>query len=451
MLSTWLAKVIGGKHYGLPRLVRNLEIDTRKLKGGEVFIPLKGSRFDGHSFIGEAVSKGAIGFLFEKNKVSPQRLKVLTQKAFAIEVENTYQALKRLAVFKRNQFRGKEIIAVTGSAGKTTTKELIAHLLGGSFSVYKTPGNLNSKIGLPLSLANADPNADFWVFEVGTDRRGNIKELTEILRPTFAVLTSVSPSHLEGLRNFENLLCAKGEIFLPRGVKKTVLPSELLKCYKTLLEDKRFLTFGENGIKATSYRFLKEGKTLIEFPEFRVTVSLLGKGIVKAVETAVAVLKLLDFNPKGFANLFETFRGEWGRMQPVLGEDFLIIADFYNANPLSVRLALETLSEVEGYKRRIAILGDMLELGEEEILHHESLGEFINTLPLNEVYLYGKLTEFTCKKVTKRCFHFQSAKQLEEFLKRKHPQRGTVYLIKGSRAMAMERFAKVLLDVLAQK
>ncbi|HIP86648.1 MAG TPA: UDP-N-acetylmuramoyl-tripeptide--D-alanyl-D-alanine ligase, partial [Aquifex sp.] len=329
MLSTLLAEVVGGKHYGLPRLVRSFEIDTRKLKGGEVFIPLKGIRFDGHSFVEEAVYKGALGFLFETNKISPQRLKVLTRKTFAIEVENTYRALKRWAFFRRKRFRGKGVLAVTGSAGKTTTKELIAHLLGGFFSVYKTPGNLNSKIGLPLSLANANLNADFWVFEVGTDRRGNIKKLTEILNPTFAVLTSVSPSHLEGLRNFENLLCAKGEIFLQRSVKKAVLPSNLLKFYKILVTEKKFITFGENEIKAKSYRFLKDGKTLIEFPEFKVAVPLLGKGVVKAVETAVAVLKLLGFNPKEFTNLFETFRGEWGRMQPILGEGFLIIADFY--------------------------------------------------------------------------------------------------------------------------
>jgi UDP-N-acetylmuramoyl-tripeptide--D-alanyl-D-alanine ligase len=421
-----------------------VEIDTRKLRGGELFIPLKGQRFDGHTFIGEAISKGAIGFLFEKDKIAPQRLKLLTRRAFAIEVKDTYEALKRLALFKRKRFRGKEVIAITGSAGKTTTKELIAHLLGGFFDVYKTPGNFNSKIGLPLALANADENADFWVFEVGTDRRGNIRELTEILKPTFGVLTSVSPSHLEGFGNFENLLCAKGEIFLPESVKKAVLPQGLLTCYQTLLREKEFLTFGGKGVRVTSYRFLKEGKTLLEFPSFKVKVPLLGKGIVKAVETAVATLKLLGLNPTEFVHRFETFRGEWGRMQPLLGDGYLVIADFYNANPLSTKLALETLVEVEGYNRRVAILGAMMELGEEELLHHHALGEFINTLPLDEVYLYGEPMKFACQRITKRCYHFTNPQRLEEFLRKKHPQRGTVYLLKGSRGMAMERFLPAL-------
>ena len=444
MFSLRLAQILGGKHYGPPRWIRRVEIDTRKLRGGEFFIPLKGKRFDGHAFIGEAIAKGAIGFLFEKNKVSPQRLKSLTQRAFAIEVGNTYEALKRLAVFKRKQFGGREIIAVTGSAGKTTTKELIAHLLAGPFEVYKTPGNFNSKIGLPLALANADERADFWVFEVGADRRGNIRELTQILKPTFAVLTSVSPSHLEGFGNFENLLCAKGEIFLPRSVKRAVLPKELLNCYRALLKEREFLTFGGEDVKVVSYRFLKEGKTLLEFPEFKVKVPLLGKGIVRAVETAVATLKLLGLNPADFIPRFETFRGEWGRMQPLLGDGYLVIADFYNANPLSTRLALETLAEVEGYDRRVAILGAMLELGEEEVLHHRALGEFINTLPLDEVYLYGEPMKFACQKIRKRCYHFNEPERLEEFIRKRHPQRGTVYLLKGSRGMAMERFLPAL-------
>jgi len=175
------------------------------------------------------------------------------------------------------------------------------------------------------------------------------------------------------------------------GVKKAVLHQEVVDCYRSLLVGKEYRTF-KGFLK---YRFTREGKTEIEIDRFRVVVPLLGIGVVRSVEISLEVLKLLGLNPEGFLDAFSTFRGERGRMQPLLGEGFLVIDDTYNANPLSVKLALETLVKVEGYTKRVAILGDMLELGKEEIELHRELGRFINTLPLEGVYLYGNLTRYT--------------------------------------------------------
>ena len=440
MFSLKLAKHLKGKHYGLPRSFKGVSIDSRTVKGGDLFVPLRGSKVDGHNFIGDAVNKGAVGFLFERGRLNPSLLQKFTRRAFAIEVENTFLALKEIARLRRGEFKGKEIIAITGTAGKTTTKELLAHLLGSRFRVYKSPKNLNSQIGLPLALANADPEADYWIFELGASERGNLKGLTEILKPTFGVITSVGKAHLEGFKNFENLLCAKGEILIPRWVKKAVLPQEVFDRYRSLLVGKEYRTF--KGI--LKYRFTREGKTEIEIDRFRVVVPLLGIGVVRSVEISLEVLKLLGLNPEGFLDAFSSFRGERGRMQPLLGEGFLVIDDTYNANPLSVKLALETLVEVEGYTKRVAILGDMLELGKEEIELHRELGRFINILPLEEVYLYGDLTRYTCEGITtKRCFHFTDKNLLKEVLKKRHPQRGTVYLLKGSRGTRMEELLEV--------
>jgi UDP-N-acetylmuramoyl-tripeptide--D-alanyl-D-alanine ligase len=440
MFSLRLAKLLRGSHYGLPRSFIGVSIDSRTVKGGELFIPLKGSKFDGHTFIGKAIENGAVGFLFEKGRLSGEELQKLSRRAFAIEVKDTFSALKEIARLRREEFKGKEIIAITGTAGKTTTKELIAHLLGAKFEVYKSPKNLNSQIGLPLALANANPHADYWVFELGASERGNIKGLTDTLKPTFGVITSVGRAHLEGFGSFESLLCAKGEILLPESVKKAVLPSEVLDCYKTLLGNKKFLTT-KGDLK---YRFTKEGKTEIDLNGLKISVPLLGVGVVRSVETSVRVLELLKLPLGDFVEAFETFRGEWGRMQPLLGDGFLVINDAYNANPLSVKLALETLVKVEGYPKRVAILGDMLELGKEEEKLHRELGRFLDKLPLEEIYLYGNLTKFTHEEIkTKRCYHFEDKELLKEFLRKRHPQRGTVYLIKGSRGTKMEELLEV--------
>ena len=446
MYSLRLAKSLKGRHYGLPRTSKGVSINSKTIKGGELFIPLKGSRFDGHTFIGEALKRGAVGFLFERGKLSPSELQKLTRRAFAVEVKNTFSALKDIAHLRRGEFRGREIIAITGSAGKTTTKELIAHLLASRFEVYKTPGNLNSQIGLPIALANADPNADFWVFELGADRRGNITALGELLKPTLSVLTSIGKAHLEGFGNFENLLCAKGEIFLPPSVKKAVIPKAVEYCYKHLLEGKEYLTFESGGdIEISNYRFTKEGKTLVEVEGQVLGIPLLGEGIVKATETALGVLKLLGLPWEEFTEAFSTFRGEWGRMQPLLGDGYLVINDAYNANPLSVTSAIRTLSKIEGYQKRVLILGDMLELGKDEIEEHLKVGKLIEQSPIDEVCLFGNLTRYTCRTVkTKRCFYSSNKDLLKEILGKNHPQKGIVYLVKGSRGMRMEEFLPVL-------
>ncbi len=446
MFSLFLSKTFGWKHRGIPKTFEGVSINSKTVKGGELFVPLKGKRFDGHTFIGEALSKGAVGFLFERGKLSGKALKRLTEKAFAVEVEDTFQALKKIARLRRELFEGKEIVAITGTAGKTTTKELLAHLLSQVGRTYKSSGNLNSQVGMPLALANADPTADYWVFELGASERGNIKNLTRILEPTLSVLTSLGKAHLEGFKSFENLVKAKGEIFEPRSVKKAVLPERFLKLYRDLLDEKEVETFG-GSFKVSRYRFTAEGKTLLTLEGDTFEVPLLGEGIVKAVETAAAVLKLLNLPWRELLKEgLPTFKGERGRMRPILGKGYLVIDDSYNANPLSMELALRTLTKVEGYKRRVAILGEMLELGTESVHEHEKLGDLIEELPIDEVYLFGEEMEPTCKRIkTKPCHLFLDKEGLLKTLKRKEPRKGTVYLVKGSRGTKMEETLEALI------
>jgi len=438
MYSLFLSKLLKRKHFGTPRVFRKVFINSKEVETRGLFIPLKGRKHDGHIFLEEALSKGAAGFLFEKGKVEKERLKRLTRRAFAVEVGDTLKALKILAQYKREQFRGKEIIALTGSAGKTTTKELIAHLLGGSYTVYKTPGNLNSLVGLPLSLANADLNAEYWVFEMGTDRRGNLKSLSSLLKPTFGVIAALGKAHTEGLKTFENLLCAKGEILLPDTVRKAVFPKGFENCYKQLVD---LWKTPEESFPIISYRFTREGKTAANLKGFKVEIPIPGRGILKAAQITLTVLKLLNLPIVEFLENFKTFKGEWGRMQPLFFGDYLVINDSYNANHLSVKEALLTLSEIEGYRHRVAILGDMLELGAYEEEEHRKVGRLLNRLPIDEVYLYGRAVKRSCEEIEKpKCFYSKDKEQLIRLLKKAHPKKGTVYLIKGSRGLKMEDF-----------
>ncbi|MEO2153838.1 MAG: UDP-N-acetylmuramoyl-tripeptide--D-alanyl-D-alanine ligase [Aquificota bacterium] len=457
MYSLLISSVVGGKHKGIPRWGKRFCIDSRQIKEGDIFIPLKGQKFDAHLFVEEAFKRGALGFIVQKGKLKQSLIEKISRRGFVIEVENTFEALKKIASYKRKIFKGSEIIAITGTAGKTTTKELIAHLLKSKFSVYKTPGNLNSRIGLPLALANADERANFQVFEVGSDGRGNITRLLKILKPSVGVLTSLGLAHLSGFKNFENLVCAKGEIFDPYGVcsfktfpfqglKKIVLPARWKEFYKVLFEDRKVVLFSEGELKITSWRFTKEGKTLIELQNRKIEIPLLGLGLISAVEAALGTLQALGLDGEDFVQEFKTFKGEWGRMQPLKGENFLVIDDSYNANPLSMETALKTLTLVEGYKERVAILGDMLELGNLTVEEHKKLGLLLEELPITEVYLYGEYTRYTAEVIkSKPVFWSDKKEKLFEILKKRdHPRKGAVYLIKGSRGCKMEQFLEVL-------
>ncbi|HID66679.1 MAG TPA: hypothetical protein EYP32_07910 [Aquificaceae bacterium] len=189
-----LSKIVHGDFSGDNLRVSKFSIDSRDLRGGEVFIALKGSKFDGHDFIKEAFEKGAIGVISEKDINVPKG-------KFVIKVDSSLEALRKIASFKRKIFKGK-VIGIAGSVGKTTTKELVAYLLSKVGKTYKTPGNLNSQIGLPLAIANAPLDVNFWVLEHGASKRGEIRKLIEITKPHVRLITTIGEEHLEGFSKF---------------------------------------------------------------------------------------------------------------------------------------------------------------------------------------------------------------------------------------------------------
>ncbi len=430
MRAKELAKILGGELYGEDLPFKAFSIDSRKIKEGEVFVPLKGKRFDGHTFIEDAlkVGVGSLGRIDFK----PKRGK------FYLKVEEPYKALIKLAKFKRQNSRAT-FIGVCGSAGKTTTKELIAFLLSKRFKTYKSEGNLNSRVGLPLCLANLKENVDFGVFELGASQEGDVLFLSKILRPKIRVITALGEEHLETFKSLEGVIRGNGEIF--KDFKEddwAVVPHYAKKFYKL----KRVITFGEGGeLRAECVRVEEEG-TYFTFEGKEVFIPLISKGIVNNTLCAFGVLRALGLEPKDFIKHLRDFYGVEGRMRTYKVKGITLIDDTYNSNPLSLRNAVETLLSLKG--RRIGVFGDMLELGRYSKKYHEELGKL--SRPLDLTLLYGREVVHSLKENPK-ALYFKSKGELANYLK-ENLKEGDLVLFKASRGMRLEEVLREVLSFL---
>jgi UDP-N-acetylmuramoyl-tripeptide--D-alanyl-D-alanine ligase len=428
-----VARAVGGELKGKGDLrVTRVCTDTRRLEEGDLFVALKGSRFDGHDFIGEAYRRGALCAVSERPLDPPEGRALIL-------VKDTPRALRDLGRFRREAFGGT-VVGVTGSVGKTTTKEIIAHLLSEVGPTYRSYGNLNSQIGVPLVLSNLPPWASYAVIEMGASERGEMAKLVDIVRPRIRVLTAVGEEHLEGFGSLEGVIRENGQIFKDFGEEDlAVLPHYALRFYR--LPRNRVVTFGEGGdLRCESLRLTENGTEFLFRGEvFRVRV--LSLGIVENVLAGFGVLKVLGYDPRDFREKLSEFRGVRGRMSLLDFGDFKVIDDTYNANPPSVKNALRTLALLRTSSRRIAVLGDMLELGSHSEDLHREIGAFSARLPIDLVIFYGREMRYAHEERVRRgapSLHFTSMEDLTEALL-KWACCKNIILLKGSRGMKMER------------
>ncbi len=427
-----IASLLGGILIGnAEATIEGVSIDSRKISGGELFFALKGERHDGHSFVMDALSKGAVGAVVE-------RLLPVPEGKFIVVVGSVLEALRRLARWKRENFKGR-VIGVAGSVGKTTTKELIYHLLSKVSKAYRSEGNLNSQIGLPLVLANMPQEADYTVLELGASRVGDVLSLTKLSEPSVRVITAIGEEHLQTFRSLENVIKGNGEIFYGFDEESwAVLPSNI-KAYYDLPPD-RLITFGEGSeLRASGVRLSLKGT------EFRIgdeafSIPVLSRGVVENVLASFGVLKALGHEPEEFREALMSFRAPEGRMNLIDRGDFFLIDDTYNANPPSVKNAVRTLCSLETSSKRVAVLGDMLELGEESPRLHAEIGKFVAQQGVDCALFYGREMEEAykeCKRYGGVCFFFREKESLkEEMLKWMKDK--NIILLKGSRGMRME-------------
>lgn len=428
--------------------VLKVETDTRGDLTDALFIALKGPRFDGHDFIQEAFDKGAVCVISEREED-------LARNKPVIKVESTHKALKDLAKNYITNFK-IPIVAVTGSVGKTTTKDMIASVLSTKYKTFKTEGNFNNEIGLPLSVLKLDKSYQAAVFELGMSNFGEIHELADIVRPDICVITNIGYSHIENLGSREGILSAKTEIldfYKPSG--KIILNGDddmlitLESQYSNIkyygIEEKNYFyadNIREDGLWGITCCVQYEDN------RFFVKVPLPGKHMVQNTLAAVGVGWALKLSPTAIKNGIENFRPSKLRMDiRNTPAGITVINDTYNASPASMIAALDVLSVVK--TRKICILGDMLELGEKSPEYHYGVGKHAAEKNINLILCVGEMAEHIFNgasdyaSINQEVVYFKTKEKLLEKLS-DITNEGDTVLVKASRAMMLENIVEFL-------
>lgn len=421
-------------------------IDSRTIKPGELFLAIKGSNFDGHSFINEAIKKGASCVVQESGSYKTTN----SQGVSFIGVKDTIKALGAIARLRRNKI-DIPIIAVTGSNGKTTAKEMIAWILSRRFRVLKNEGTKNNHIGLPLTLLDLDDSFDLAVLEIGTNHFGEVDYLSKICLPNIGIITNIGPSHLE---YFGNL----GGVFLEKYalIKNLKSPSiGILNADDNLLikqivrKDKKsfILSFGIKKAADVRAGAVKIYDEKIEFlvKNFKFTINTPGSFNVYNSLAAIAVARIFGIDYADIAAGLSTFKFLKGRLNMISSNRIQFIDDTYNSNPFSLKCALDALADFKAKGRKIFVMGDMLELGKRSKLFHLQAGRQA-TKTCDILITVGKLSKFAAEAAQSGGFDINNiftcncAIQAQDILFNKLSVGvDDIVLVKGSRAMKMEK------------
>jgi len=444
-----IARATGGEvRGGGTPVITGVTTDSRKVNPGELFIALKGPNFDGHAFIKDVFAKGAAAAVVE----GTEGLGELPASAVLIVVKDTLKALGALAAYYRGLHK-IPVVAITGSAGKTTTKEMIAAILSRSRSVLKTEGNRNNLIGLPLTLLRLDETHEAAVVELGISEDWEMEMLVAICSPDVAVITNIGRGHLKTLGSLDGVAKAKGPLF-------TLLPQHGVRAVN--LDDPWVVKIAGNG-SAVTYSLKEKADVMVEgceaqggFAGTSVVYSVRGKrvevrfstpGITNVINGAAAIAATLPLGVPldDMAAGLAAYSPVKGRMCVLRLTGITVLDDTYNANPESMASALKTLSLTRG--RKVAVLGDMLELGDASDAEHLALGRLAAESGVDALVAIGassgKTAEGARMAGLKKASSFTSKKEALETLK-SILREGDAVLVKGSRGIALEEIVESL-------
>jgi UDP-N-acetylmuramoyl-tripeptide--D-alanyl-D-alanine ligase len=420
----------------LTQISTGIQTDTRLLKPGEVFLALRGDHFDGHAFVAMAIEKGAVAAIVDFEYQNPQFP--------VLQVKNTLEAYQQIARWWREQFN-IPVIGVTGSVGKTTTKEIIAAVLATQGKVHKTHANFNNEIGVPKTLLEIDAGHNFAVIEMAMRGSGQIAELTEIVRPNIGVITNVGTAHIELLGSEEAIARAKCEMLAEMPVDGVAIlnyDNPLLMEIATEVWQGQVLTYGLSG--GDIHGVLIDGDTL-EVGGMRLPLPLAGRHNATNFLAALAVAKVLDISWSSLqSGVVVNMPG--GRSQRyTLPNDVVILDETYNAAPEAMLAALSLLAETPG-TRRIAVLGAMKELGERSQQLHQMVGEMVRSLNLDAllVLVDGQDAEAivqSAEGIPSECFvtHADMVARLKTYVKA-----GDRLLFKAAHSVGLDRVVSQL-------
>ncbi len=449
MRLTEAAQAIDASTHGADVTFSSVSTDTRTLQHGALFVALRGDRFDGHDFVRQALENGASAALVDKDfKPSAAGL---AADAPLLVVADSRLGLGHLAAVWRNRF-DIPLIAITGSNGKTTVKEMLAAIFvaatGDTESVLATQGNLNNDIGMPLMLLRLRARHRYAVIEMGMNHLGEIDYLTRLATPTVALVNNAQTAHVGELGSVENIARAKGEIFVglrPGGIAVINADDAFAPMWRTLNSEREIIDFGlDNSAQVTGrYELLTASARLeIKFPQETIQTHLQVPGLhnVRNALAASAAALAVNVESQAIAKGLNHFKGVKGRLQTkAVLHGATLIDDSYNANPGSVCAAIEVLAQAPGEK--ILVLGDMGELGVDGVQLHAEIGRYAHEKGIDAVFCLGDLSRHTAQAFGVGAWHFERIQELLADLENRLSPTTTV-LVKGSRFMEMERVVR---------
>ncbi|NKI33300.1 UDP-N-acetylmuramoyl-tripeptide--D-alanyl-D-alanine ligase [Croceivirga thetidis] len=411
---------------------RQVSTDTRKIKKGSLFFALKGPNFNANSFADEALEKGASYAIIDEKKYSTSERTIL--------VNDTLETLQKLANYHRNYSNAK-VVSLTGSNGKTTTKELIHQVLSKKYRTIATEGNLNNHIGVPLTLLSIKNDTEIAIVEMGANHQGEIAFLCELAQPDFGYITNFGKAHLEGFGGVEGVIKGKSELYdyLLANDKYVFLnaddPIQLEKLKGYI---KKF------GFSQTDHQYFNiELKGIspfvtLQFDETEVKTKLVGEYNFGNCAVSVLIGKYFNVEQDAIRSAIESYTPENNRSQLLVQNGHNVVLDAYNANPTSMEAALRTFA-ANNTENKSVFLGDMFELGKDAEAEHQNIADLCGLLGIKNAYLVG---ENFAK--TKGDYHkFSSFDEFKTNISLKEIPKGDI-LIKGSRGMAMERILEML-------
>ena len=427
--------------------IKAVSTDTRKIEEGTMFIALKGENFNGNNYVLDAFNKGAKIAIVDEVKCDLNELK---EDVALIKVQNTGRALMDLAKFYREKL-GLKVVGITGSAGKTSTKDLVAAVLSDKYKVFKTKGNFNNEIGLPLMILELDSTYDVAILEMGMRGLGQIKELAEIASPDLGIITNIGISHIEILKTRENILKAKMEIatFFDKNNTLVVcgnddflgaLPEAKYKIVKTGVGENfkigaKNIALEELSSKFTVYDGEKEEEFSLDMPgEHNISNLMLGIAIAKELGVSFEEMK------RGLKNIEATSM----RLELIKKDGFSILNDCYNSSPVAVKSAIDVMKNIEG-KRRIAVLGTMRELGHKSEEAHMEIGKYAKENGIEKVLCFGDFSENIKEGYGEGCTVYENKEELIKDLLNIICD-GDIILVKASRSLKFEEITKALLE-----
>lgn len=440
-----------GKVVGNPEeIVTNIIIDSRQVTEGSMFVAVKGEKVDGHKFVNDTFEKGAVCALVEQ---------VTETQGTYILVESTLQAIKDIAEGYRKTLKAK-VVGITGSVGKTSTKEMVASILEQKYKVTKTLGNFNNEIGLPLTVFRIQEDDDIAILEMGISDFGEMSRLTKIARPDICIITNIGQCHLENLGDRDGVLKAKSEIFEGMQENGIVIlngEDDKLRTIKEVRGRKpKFFGLKENGENCCVAKNIvdkgMEGTGLtISFAEGESINALIpiagGHMIYNAMAGAIAG-KVLGLTNREIKAGIENYQSIAGRNNTIRTENFTILDDCYNANPMSMKAAVDIIAKSKG--RKVAILGDMFELGEDELKLHREVGAHAGKAGIDLLICVGErskaMAEEAGKCTDKVVLQYQDR---EEVVAKVGTllQKGDTILVKASHGMGFDKIVKYLQEI----